>query len=308
MIILLNPQAGGGTALDRWRRTSAILPPIREKIELHFIGPQLDLDEVVKTAVSRGDHHVLAAGGDGTVNAALGALMRLPNSLRERVVFGAIGLGSSNDFHKPLDAAHMIEGIPVKMDFRHPDRRDVGSVLINRNGQSSVHYFLINASAGVTAEGNALFNNPDILLAWLKRRSTPAAILYAALRALMQHENQPCTIGIRGYSPRSFKLTNLGIVKNPHFSGSLHYEVPASYGDGNFQIFLAEDMHFIERVALLYALSRGKFRGRAKTSSWQATELTLASSRPFRLELDGETHQADRAEFTLLQRTLQVCS
>jgi diacylglycerol kinase family enzyme len=308
MIILLNPHAGGGTALDKWRRISAILPPIREKIELYFLEAQLDLDGVVKAAVSRGDHHFLAAGGDGTVNATLNALMRLPPSLRERVIFGAIGLGSSNDFHKPADADHIIEGIPARMDFQHPAWRDVGSVRIGQSGHSSIHYFLINASAGITAEGNALFNKPDMLLSWLKSHSTPMAILYAALRALTMHENRPCTIEIRGYSPLSLNLTNLGIVKNPHFSGSLHYEVPANYADGDFQIFLAEDMHLIERVGLLQALSRGKFRGLAKTRSLHAPELTIASSRTLLLELDGEIHQADHAEFTILPKTLQVCS
>ena len=308
MIILLNPRAGGGTALDKWRRISAILPPVREKIELSVLEAPLDLDGIVNAAVSRGDYRFLAVGGDGTVNAALNALMRLSSSARERVIFGAIGLGSSNDFHKPVDADHIIEGVPARMDFQHPSWRDVGRVRIEQNGHSSIHYFLINASAGVTAEGNALFNHPDPLLAWLKRHSSPMAILYAALRAVTMHENRPCTIDIQGYPPLCHNLTNLGIVKNPHFSGSLRYEVPANYADGNFQIFLAEDMHLIERFGLLQALSRGKYRRRGKTRSWQAPQLTIASSRAFPLELDGEIHPADRAEFSILPRTLQVCS
>ncbi len=308
MIILLNPLAGGGTALDTWRKISAILPPIREKIELHFLRAELDLDGIVRAAVSRGDYHFLAAGGDGTVNAAVNALMRLSGSLRERVVLGAIGLGSSNDFHKPADAAHFVEGVPVKMNYQNPDWRDVGSVRIEQSGHSSMHFFLINASAGITAEGNAFFNNPDLLLAWLKRHSTPMAIFYAALRALLMHENQTCTLGIRGQSPMSLNLTNLGIIKNPCFSGSLKYDVPADFADGNFHVFLAEDMGLIERVSLLRALSHGKFRNLAKTRSWHAPALTVASSKPFPLELDGEIHQADHAEFTILPKTLQVCS
>jgi diacylglycerol kinase (ATP) len=308
MIILLNPHAGGGTALEKWRRISAILPPIREKVEFCFLDAHVAHDEIVKSAALCGDYHFLAAGGDGTVNSALHAIMHLPKSLRDRVILGAIGLGSSNDFHKPGDAGHMVEGVPVKMDFQHPAWRDVGEVLIHHNGHSSGHYFLINASAGITAQGNALFNNPDCMLAWLKRTSTPMAILYAALRALTAHENRPCTIAIHGGSPVSVNLTNIGIVKNPHFSGSLHYEGPANFADGNFQIFLAEDMHLVERIGLLKALSRGKFGGLAKTRSWQAPAMTIASARTFPLELDGEVYQTDRADFKVLPRTLQVCS
>jgi diacylglycerol kinase (ATP) len=308
MTILLNPYAGGGTALEKWRRISAILPPVREKIEFCFLGAQVDLNEIVHSAARSGDYHFLAAGGDGTVNSALNALMHLPEPLRERVVLGAIGLGSSNDFHKPADACHLVEGVPVRMNFQQPTWRDIGHANISNAGHPSSHYFLINASAGITAEGNALFNKPDFLLAWLKRRSIPLAILYAALHALAMHEDQVCTIAIHGYSPLKVNLTNLGIVKNPHFSGSLHYEGTANYADGNFQVFLAADMNLIERITLLKALSRGRFHGLPKTRSWNATELTIASSNAFPLELDGETLQTDRVDFKVLPKTLQVCS
>jgi diacylglycerol kinase (ATP) len=308
MIILLNPHAGGGTALEKWRRVSAILPPIREKAEFCFLDAHTAPDEIVKSGVLRGDNHFLAAGGDGTVNTALNAIMHLPDSLRDRVILGAIGLGSSNDFHKPGDAGHMVEGVPVRLDFQRPAWHDVGNVLIHHNGHSSSHYFLINASAGITARGNALFNNPGPMLAWLKRTSTPMAILYAALRAISVHENLPCTIAIQGGDPVPVNLTNIGIVKNPHFSGSLHYEGPANVADGNFQIFLAEDMHLIERIGLLKALSSGRFGGLAKTRSWRAPAMTIASTRTFPLELDGEVYQTDRAEFKVLPQTLQVCS
>jgi diacylglycerol kinase family enzyme len=308
MMILLNPRAAGGTAPDKWRRVSAVLPPFHEKIELRFLDAQTDVDEIVEAAAMQGELHYAAAGGDGTVNTVVSALMRLPEGVRGRVVFGAVGLGSSNDFHKPIDAGHAIEGIPVRMNFARPTRRDVVRVKTGYNGQSSVHYFLINASVGVTAEGNALFNKPDSLLSWLKMHTTPLAILYAALRALAFHQNRLLSIESPGRPARRLRLTNLGIVKNPHFSGSLRYHTPAHYDDGSMGVFVAEEMNLLERIRLFGALSYGDFSRLAKTHAWQSSQLTIAASSCFPLELDGEIHQTSRAEFSVLQGILQVCS
>jgi diacylglycerol kinase (ATP) len=308
MIILLNPGAAGGTALEKWRRFSSMMPPLREKIDVCFLGPNVDLDDLVQTAASQGESHFIAAGGDGTVHAVLNALMRLSGHLRDRTVLGAVGLGSSNDFHKPFSPDNALEGIPSLLDFLHPRPRDIGRVSFNRNETAYTRYFLINASIGITAEGNALFNTPDRILAFLKRKNTPLAILYAALRALSLHRNSQFTIDSPGLGPTVLNLTNLGICKNPHFSGSLRYDVPVHYQDGNFQIFTAEEMGLVERVGLLRSLSRGRFRGLRHTRSWQTRDMVVSAGAPFPLELDGEIYITDRAEFTVLKQSLRVCS
>jgi diacylglycerol kinase (ATP) len=308
MIILLNPGAAGGTAPEKWRRFSSTLPPLREKVEVCFLGPRVDLNALVETAASQGECHYLAAGGDGTVHAVLNALMGLSRQLRSRVILGAVGLGSSNDFHKPFHPDKILGGIPRLMDFRQPRPRDVGHVSFRQNGNACTRHFLINASAGITAEGNALFNRPDTILGYLKQQSTPLAILYAALKALSLHRNGRFTINIPEQESTVLNLTNLGICKNPHFSGSLRYDVAAEYENGNFHIFAAEEMGFVERLGLLRSLSRGRFRGLPRTRSWQARSLTVSAGSVFPLELDGEIYYTDRATFTVLQQSLQVCS
>jgi diacylglycerol kinase family enzyme len=272
------------------------------------VTPDADLRATIEEAASRGHGHVLAAGGDGTVSTIVNMIMSLPEPLRQRVVLGAVGLGSSNDFHKPFEVARMIEGIPLRTNFKEPTWRDVGRAILTQDGTSSVRYFIINASAGIAAEGNARFNAPDRLLRLFKQRATPVAILYAALRAIMAHENRECTLEMRGRSPVKLSLTNLGIVKNPHFSGSLRYDTPPHYADGNFGIHAAERMGLIERLRLLCALAHGRFRGVPKTRSWVSPALTLTASAPFTLELDGETDEVTRAEFTVVPHAIQVCS
>jgi diacylglycerol kinase (ATP) len=308
MMILLNPLAGGGKASDRWRRLAATLPPFHEDVDVQLLTPGLDIAGVLEETLSHHNGHFLAAGGDGTVNVTLNAIMQLPETSRRRVILGAIGLGSSNDFHKPFSPATMIQGLPARMNFDRPVRRDVGQASLSLNGWTTTHYFIINSSIGITAEGNVIFNSPGPLLRFLKTYSTPAAILYAAMTALVRHKNQRFTLGTDGWPEMHVNLTNLGVVKNPHLSGTLHYGTPAHYDDGMFGIHMAEEMGYTERLRLLQALSHGRFDGTQKTFSTVAPGLTVSSSSAFAVELDGEIRTADHVEFSVVSQAIQVCS
>ena len=127
---------------------------------------------------SQGHDVVVAAGGDGTVNGVLNAI--LANDVD--VALGAIGLGSSNDFHKPFAADRSVAGVPVRLDPAQAVRADVGkATLTDPDGAMRTRYFVLNASLGVVAQGNAFFNAPDRTLRALKKTSVDLAIAYAAL-------------------------------------------------------------------------------------------------------------------------------
>ena len=162
MLIFLNPAAGGGRALDRWDGIAPRLASLNG-IQLHLLDGQADGLQVLIDAVQRGETEIVAAGGDGTVNAVLTMLMQ--PALRDnpgRLTFGAIGLGSSNDFHKP--ATDTVEDCPCKLDFAHARLRDVGMLTAEVNGTRVYRYFISNASIGATADANREFNEPDRLL------------------------------------------------------------------------------------------------------------------------------------------------
>jgi diacylglycerol kinase (ATP) len=307
MIVFVNPRSGAGAGLRRWQQ---IEPRLRERFgELRVI--LLDAPDAIPRALSEatrnGDHRIVAAGGDGTANALVHALLSGPPELAARCVMGALGLGSSNDFHKPFDSRSAIDGIPARLDFDHASWCDAGRIASGNGDDAAVRHFFLNASAGITADGNRRFNRPGPVLGTLKKLNTHTAISYAALTALAGYRNTPVRITVQDGHPVTLALTNIGILKSPFFSGDLHYDVARNYTNGRFAVIACERMNIPARIRLFRSLLRGTTDGLTGVRSWSTPSVTLESDVPIPIEFDGETITASSARFTVVPHALRVC-
>jgi diacylglycerol kinase family enzyme len=275
------------------------------------------------------------------------------------VAIGAVGLGSSNDFHKPFHPEAFINGIAVRIDFQSAFHCDVIRIdYRDIEGRWGTRFCLINGSIGITAAANAIFNSRLRIIRMLQRASVNAAITAAALKAIFTYPNIPCRLTVEGSlcgspkatagepaggsstrepSPpprnaaegeaaelsgsassfprdgphggeeRRVAVTNLGVVKNPHFAGSFCYDTPIKPDDGKLGVHLSMGLSLCGRIRLLAALRRSRFRGRPNTMSWMATRVSVKGDQGFALEADGEVIHADRAEFQILPKRVRCC-
>ncbi len=310
MLIMVNPTSAGGRGMEKW---SKIRPALRERLgpfEIVVLSDAAEIPRIIAEGVDRGETRFVAAGGDGTVNLVASALVRgrSERDLR-RIRLGAIGLGSSNDFHKPSNEDDRVGGVPVRLDFGRAAAHDVGFVLYrDEGGRMGSRPWLINSSIGTTAEANGFFNRPDALLRFLKKRSTGLAIAYAAIRTLLLGRSRTVSLSVDGQPASMRTISNLGVVKNPHFTGSLCYDSPYEPRSGRFFIHTLGDLSLPRLMLALAALARGRFTGRPGASSRPATRLVVHSNRPFALEGDGEVVFATDATFSVMPRLLPVCA
>ena len=308
MVLFINSHAAGGTALAKWRSIEAEFVKRFHPSHVHSPRSMDSMTDLLRHELDRGERDFVAAGGDGTVNALLNAICSAaPIQELPALSLGAVGLGSSNDFHKPFLKQQFIGNVPCKVDFPNAYLRDIGCLSFVENGQLRQRQFLANASSGVTAEANWFFNNPTTALEALKRVSTGAAILYAAVLTILRYHNFECTIQTEDCELRSTLLTNLAVMKNPHVSGSFRYDTPVAPNDGNFAVNLSESMSKPELLRLLYSLSRGRFTRLNHTQSWLRPCITISASKPMAIEYDGEIVNARSATFAVLPRYLKVC-
>jgi diacylglycerol kinase family enzyme len=306
LLVFLNSRADHGRAGARWH---AVQGEIANRALGFEIEETTSLEGIVgsmRRALERGERVFVAAGGDGTVNLLVNAMMELPEETG--AALGAIGLGSSNDFHKPFDRRSLIGGVPVRLDRERAMPCDVIRVDFERDdGASGTRYAIINASLGITAEANASFNAPTRFIRAAKKLSVDAAIVASVLHTLATYRGVRCRIAIDGAEVGAFSVSNLGVIKNPHFAGSFCYDTPIEPDDGFIGVNLCERLTRFQALATLAALKRRRFRGRPKTRSWVARRASAAGDRVFALETDGEVVHARSVTFSVVPKGIRCC-
>jgi diacylglycerol kinase family enzyme len=310
MVVFVNNNAAGGNGLRKWQTIREYLESRLGHPRVYILNGRDATTRIIQHELGSGETRFVAAGGDGTVNVIANTLMEIASpAQRNRIHLGAIGIGSSNDFHKPLRRNALLDGVPLAINFDHARRRDVGCLTYVDQGKLRQRHFLVNASIGLTANANAFFNAPDPALSVLKRRSTEGAILYSALRTIFRHRNTPVRIQSEQRMHQDVRLTNLGIIKNPWFSGNLSYGGVAEYDNGTLDVYLCHSMKPGALVHLLRNLQRGVFpQSGGKTDVWRTESVTVSAAEPFAVEFDGEIVHTHRARFDVVPRCLRVCS
>jgi len=308
MVFLLNKYANNGRGLTRWETLKEEILEKANGQDCSLITSITDVNRQLVSKMSKGERVFIAAGGDGTVNFLLNHLMQLKKSGRERFVLGAIGLGSSNDFHKPFCKDRTFQGnIPFRMDDRNVIRHNVGQIdFEDVHHQWHRKYFLLNCSIGVIAQANYLFNSEERVVRWLKSKWVMGTIWYAALRTLFKAPNVKTKI-ITQNGQIETEVTNLSILINPYVSGDFHYDFDVTPQSDFFGIALCEKMAILSRIKTIFSLARGKFKGLNKTRIWRSDTIELNPAAPTALELDGEVFLARRIKIRLIKNAMRVC-
>jgi diacylglycerol kinase (ATP) len=304
MLIIVNERANAGNGARRWRKVEAALRNSGAAFDVASTDSEAAAERVVAAAATRGHDVVVAAGGDGTVNGVLNAILTNGTD----VALGAIGLGSSNDFHKPFAPDKCVGGVPVRLDPTQAVRADVGkATLTEPSGATRIRYFVLNASVGVVAQGNAFFNTPDKTVRALKKTSVELAIAYAAVVSISKFKPIELHVSLDDRPFRPMQLTAMGILKRVHFAGGMRYDTPVAVDDGMFAVNVWEPMGRWSIAGLILALYRGQFTGRKHTQAHRAHRIRITAETPVDFELDGEVSRISQADVELVPRAVRLC-
>ena len=307
MLVLLNKYSNNGRGLKKWE----VLRPELEKkyakgnysVYSNFGG----FSERLSTEIRKGERVLVSAGGDGTVHFLLNQIMKIKRNKRKTLVMGAIGLGSSNDFHKPHSGSMYKNGrVPLKLDFENARAHNVGQVdFEDEQGRRQRRYFIINSSLGIIAQANYLFNSKERIIKWLKSRWVMGTIWYAALKTLFRARNVKARIKV-GEDSLLTEITSLSVLITPYVSGNFRYDFNVSSQSDFLGVALCERMGVLARLKTIFSLSRSKFTGLPKTRTWEASQVEIYPDSPTPLELDGEVFLASKIKIRLLQGILKV--
>ena len=307
--ILINRSANNGKSFKKWTLVKKQLSSLdlNECLIVEYDVP-FDIEHCIREIIrTHKIYTFISGGGDGSVNYLLNSLSRIAGDNMEKFTIGAIGLGSSNDFIKPL--GNCINSIPVRIDCKKIVLSDIGQVRYeDEKGNSREHLFLINSSVGLLAKGNYLFNKGDRIINFLKKKNVNLAIEYTALKTLVTHKSYELNIE-SDKEMRDLQLTSLSVVKSPYISGNFKFNQTISPADGFLGVNYSHNESFFDIVRTMTDLKNGKFikdPPLASRQSYLTNHLKVASNNHVFLETDGEVTIAKNIEFSIYKEQVNL--
>lgn len=299
--IIRNPMASSGKSAKLW-------PEIEQMLQSEGIAYS-DLEtsrpkhafEMARDLVRTGSTHLLALGGDGTVNEVLNGIFSQGEHVASKVVLGQIPIGTGNDWRKslgiPKDIRQAVQ-LLKNFDIR---RQDLGLVEWEGENGPEQRYFCniagmgFEAFAGEKANAQKAAGNGGIM-----------GYVSALLSSLGQYKSIPCELWVDGKQLQGgpiFSLT-VGICK---YNGGGMMPCPnAIIDDGLLDLTLIRDLSKATVVANIPRLFNGKFVKNKAVEQYRAKLVEVKTSSDNLLETDGEVIGAGNARFSLLPLALNV--
>lgn len=266
LFLVLNAASGRGDVTQRHDTIVRVLGEAGRAFDIEVVTEPGALAAAAARAVERAlrcDGAVVAAGGDGTLNAVARAVL---GSGRP---FGILPQGTFNYFGR----AH---GVPTELE---PALRALLGARVRpvRVGLVDDRIFLVNASVGLY---------PDLLQdreAWKRRygRSRPVALLAAIATILRGGSALHLTLETAG-SVRTVRMLTLFVGNNPLQFERLGLPIGEAVGEGRLAAVLVPPLG---PLALLGLALRGAFGELGDASTLQRIEAHRLDVQPSRLRL-----------------------
>ena len=275
----------------------------RHEIEAVLLRHGLDFDfaiseypghaiELAARAVAGGCRHVLAVGGDGTVNECAIGIFRQHAAPTAEVTLGVMPIGTGNDWARGLRMPKDYAEVAALMAAGASRLHDVGVAAF---GDGSTRHF-VNV-AGLGFDAHVVESLPD-------RTLGPLAYLVGLAKGLLNYRavSLGLTFAERKIDTRAFVL----FFAIGRYCGSGMNVAPlAEVDDGLFDITLIQDLSRWEVLKSLRRLFDGTLLTHPKVRALREAAGSVVAG-PVPVEADGELIGHAPVRFAILPRALRV--
>lgn len=271
--VVMNAGSGADDKDDSRARLRRGFAASGHQVQFHLIDRAEDIEATIAQGkkACAGDGGVLvAAGGDGTINAAAAALAGGP------VPLAVVPMGTFNYFARdigmppdPLDAASAIAGGTIKPMH-----------LARLNGRP----FLVNASLGLYVK---LIKERE-RFGFRFGRSRIMAVLSGLVTALRGHHTMGLDMTIDG-KQRSLRSAMVFLGKNYLQLKTLNFDIAEGVASGQLGVILLRDARLATLLSLAWRAMSGRIEATPRLDAFCAERLVITPHRA-RVEavIDGE--------------------
>jgi YegS/Rv2252/BmrU family lipid kinase len=288
--LIVNLIAGRGHCRDIFPRVKAELDRRNLSYDTHFTNEPMEAVNVTQMVIEAGFTHIIAMGGDGTINEVVNGIVKsgTPYPL------GVIPAGSGNDFARvtgiPTDPMEAIELLVSGKERTI----DLGYIVDDR-------YFVNGVGIGIDAQAAR-----DVLAMNHLRGTT--AYLYAAVKEVILFKAFPVKLVGKDWTEER-EFISIGIANGKYSGGGFKLAPRAKIDDGLLDIATIEDFPSrIKRLINLPRARKGTHLGLAEVQYHQDHKVTVSSPTKLVAHIDGEVYRLPKSPFeiTVAAKMLRV--
>ena len=287
VLLFYNPYSGNGlfknnldNIIERFQESNFQVVPVRStKGEtLNQIFAEMEPDYY---------RQVIVAGGDGTINICVNAMIR--NNID--LPLAIFPTGTANDFASyfniPKDINSMVD-VAMGENFTYADV-----------GRCNDRYFINVAALGnlvdVSQKTDPNLKNSLGVLAYYLKGASEVVNLKALPVKLTSHDQV--------YEEEMFFM----VVMNGISAGGFKKLSPTSdIQDGKLNVILFRKMPILEFVPLLFGVISGNYESSKYVLSFETDQLKIESTEPISTDVDGEHGEKLPLEFSVLEKKLKI--
>lgn len=302
-LVILNPAACAGCAKRKRGELQRLFSRYLEGSVMEETIAPGDATVRARRALEKGFTHIVAAGGDGTVNEVANGFFIDDKLINPDASLSIVPLGSGNDFISAVGVSNDIETAVRRCGEGKDFLIDVGKACVTTaEGGKSSRYFVNYGDFGFSAEVAAWFNRHrhgflstlwyffGVIAAWKERRHYDVEAL------------------IDG---KTVQISNvlLGIVCNgTSIGGGMKVAPRAVIDDGLFDVYLAKVSKFKKMLPILTKVYSGVHQENEDILYFRAkrVDVRISNDVKVRVGMEGEQPGFLPAEYTMMPRALKL--
>ena len=294
-MFLVNPASDNGATGKRWAEIARRAATRGLEGDTLFSEAPGHLTRLAREASLGGARLLVVVGGDGSVNEVANGI----HDLSEPEI-AVIPRGTGWDFVRTYGIPHKLDGaIDVARDGRAREI-DIGRVLYRAwDGSEAESHFANVASAGMSG---AIAERANVTT---KALGGKVSYLWATVAVFSRWQNSEVRVSVDD-EIRGGRMHDVVVANGRCFGGGMRICPDAEPDDGLFDVLTIGDLTKVDLLTTLPKTFWGKHLPHPKAELLRGAVVTVDSTGPLPIELDGEQPGTTPVRFEVVPRALRV--
>lgn len=303
---IVNPRSSGNHTGGRW-------PEIAEKLKQH-IGPfdtvftdgPMAAMRLTAAALKDGVDHIIAVGGDGTVNEVVNGFFERERPINPQALLSIITSGTGADFRRTLGTPDDMDAQVARVADGEVHAIDLGRLSYRDDATSEIRtrYFDNVASFGLSGATDRAVNQ----LTFAKNLGGKFAFLWGTFKALLEYRGSRVRLQVDDQFDEVLDINLVAVCNGKFFGGGMQIAPQAQPDDGLFDIIVIRQTSLFTFMRGISSVYFGRhLEKKNEVFMLRGKKITAepeSSSEEVLLDVDGEAPGRLPATFEIVPRAI----